>query len=447
MLETEHLKSIFRAALHAVDSYQMMIRHVRLDGSRLIITAGAGPCEADLDSYSRILVLGAGKASARMARALEDILGDRISGGLVSVKYGHGEPLKRIEVVEAGHPLPDANGEEAARRIAGLAEAADARTLVLNLVSGGGSALLPLPADGLTLAEKQDMTSLLLASGADIHEINCVRKHLSRVKGGRLLRLLAPARSLNFILSDVSGDRLDVIASGLTSADATTFVDALDVINRRGLCGKAPAAALRILEEGASGHVEETLKAGDPATLLATNIIIGGNRTAVIAVCERARELGYNTAALTSSMAGEAREAAKVLYAIARDVRNSGLLVKTPACVAAGGETTVTLMGAGKGGRNQELALAFLAELARDERKGQGVYFLSASTDGTDGPTDAAGAFASAEVLALAEAAGLSISASLADNDSYRFFDAIGQLFKTGPTLTNVCDLQVALIP
>jgi hydroxypyruvate reductase len=447
MLETGHLKSIFQAALQAVDSYQLMVRHIRLDGSRLTVAAGGGQHEVDLDRYSRVIVLGAGKASARMALALEDILGERISGGLLSVKYGHGEPLKRIEVAEAGHPIPDAKGEEAAHRIAQLAKDADAGTLVLNLISGGGSALLPLPAGGLTLAEKQELTSLLLASGADIHEINCVRKHLSRLKGGRLLRLLAPARSLSLILSDVLGDRLDTIASGLTSPDATTFADALAVIDKYALRYTAPAAALEILEAGAAGILDESLKAGDPAALLGTNIILGGNRTAVSAACEAAEALGYNTVALTSSMAGEAREVAKVLYGVARDIRGSGLLVKAPACVVAGGETTVTLKGKGKGGRNQEMALAFLAELARDERKGQGIHFLSAATDGTDGPTDAAGAFASPEVLALADAAALSIAASLADNDSYRFFEAVGQLFKTGPTMTNVCDLQLMLIP
>ncbi|MGO9484460.1 MAG: glycerate kinase [Rhodomicrobium sp.] len=446
MLETAHLQSIFRAALHAADAYELTIGQVSLNGSCLTAAAGGERHSLDLDSYSRVIVLGAGKASARMALALEEILGGRISGGLISVKYGHGQPLKRIEVVEAGHPVPDAKGEEAARRIAQLAAGADAKTLILNVVSGGGSALLPLPADGLTLAEKQEMTGLLLASGADIHEMNCVRKHLSRLKGGRLLRLMAPAPSLNLILSDVAGDELGTIASGLTATDATTFADALAVIGKYGLRGKAPAPALKILEDGAAGLVEETLKPGDPAALLATNVILGSNRTAVIAACEHARGLGYATVALTSSMAGEAREVAKVLYGIARDVRDGGLLVKPPACVVAGGETAVTLKGSGKGGRNQELALAFLAELARDEHKGQGIHLLSASTDGTDGPTDAAGAFASAGMLALADAAGLSIAAGLANNDSYRFFSAIGQLFKTGPTMTNVCDLQLMLI-
>ena len=447
MNETEHLKAIFQAALDAVDTIQLMNRHIELEGNRLIVEVGGLRHELDLAGFSRVFVLGAGKASARMAMALETILGERISAGLVSVKYGHGEPLNRIETVEAGHPVPDAKGEEAARRIEQLAGNADERTLVLNLISGGGSALLPAPAEGLTLAGKQEMTGLLLASGADIHEINSVRKHLSRLKGGRLLRLLAPARSLNFILSDVLGDRLDTIASGLTAPDATTFADALAVIDKYGLRGKAPAVALKILEDGAAGRLQETLKAGDPAALLSTNIILGSNRIAVAAACEQARRLGYNAVALTSSLSGEAREAAKVLYGIARDVRDSALLAKAPACIVAGGETTVTLRGSGKGGRNQELALAFLAELARDERQGEGIHFLSASTDGSDGPTDAAGAFASAAVLAQADAVGLSIARSLADNDSYRFFEAIGQLHKTGPTMTNVCDLQLTLIP
>lgn len=443
MLETEHLKSIFQAALGAVDTYQLMMRGIRLEGSRLTVATRSERHEVDLDGFSRILVLGAGKASARMAAALEGILGPRISSGLVSVKYGHGEPLKRIEVVEAGHPVPDANGEEAARRIAGLAESADERTLVLNLISGGGSALLPAPAPGLTLAGKQEMTSLLLASGADIQEMNRVRKHLSRLKGGRFLRLLAPARSLNLILSDVLGDRIDTIASGLTAADASTFADALAVIDKYGLHGKAPVAALKILEDGASGRLPETLKAGDPAASLSTSIILAGNGTAVAAACEHARSLGYNTVALPSPVIGEAREAARMLYGIANGPAAG---VRPPACIVAGGETTVTIKGSGKGGRNQELALAFLGELARAGRGSHGMHLLSASTDGSDGPTDAAGAFASAEVLAMADAAGLSIAARLADNDSYRFFDAIGQLFKTGPTMTNVCDLQIVLI-
>ena len=362
-------------------------------------------------------------------------------------KYGHGETLARIEVVESGHPTPDASGLAAARRLAALARAADERTLILNLVSGGGSALLPYPLEGrLSLEDKQATTRALLASGADIREINCIRKHMSELKGGRLLRLMAPARSLNFILSDVVGDRLDAIASGLTCPDPTTFADAVAIVAKYRLEATAQPEVIAVLRDGAAGLLEETLKADDPAVGLTTNILIGTNQAAVLAARGKAEKLGYRAVALTASLTGEARDVAKALFGIARDVKKSGLLAAPPACIIAGGETTVTLRGAGKGGRNQELALAFLAELAREDDSGIGIHFLSASTDGSDGPTDAAGAFASAGVLAEAKAAGLSITDHLGDNNSYAFFDMIGRLLKTGPTMTNVCDLQIALI-
>jgi len=447
MSEFAQLNAIFQAGLARVDPYRMMIDHLRLEGDCLVVAFDDQHHHAALGEVDRILVLGAGKASARMAKAVEDILGDRIDQGLVVTKYGHGESLSRIEVVESGHPTPDANGLAAARRLAALARAADERTLILNLVSGGGSALLPYPLEGrLTLEDKQATTRALLASGADIREINCIRKHVSELKGGRLLRLMAPARSLNFILSDVVGDRLDSIASGLTCPDPTTFADALAIVDKYRLEATAPPEVIAVLRDGAAGRIAETLKAGDPAVGLTTNILIGTNQAAVLAARAKAEELGYRTVALTASLTGEARDVAKALFGIARDIKKSGLLASPPACVIAGGETTVTLRGAGKGGRNQELALAFLAELAREDDGGAGIHFLSASTDGSDGPTDAAGAFASAEVLAEAKAAGVSISDHLGDNNSYAFFDAIGRLLKTGPTMTNVCDLQIAII-
>jgi len=454
MQEFSHLTAMFQAALNRVDPYKMIVNHLRLDGNQLVVAFDGQRHEVDLGRYDRILVLGAGKASARMAKAVEAILGDRISGGLLVVKYGHGEDLTRIEVIEAGHPTPDGNSVEAARRITQLACEADERTLILNLISGGGSALLCSPlihedselSLHLTLDDKQGMTRALLACGADIREINCLRKHLSGVKGGRLLRLMAPARSLNLILSDVVGDRLDTIASGLTCPDESSFADALAIIEKYRLRDRSPAAALRVLDLGAEGRIPDTLKGGDPATELATNILIGTNLAALLAAADTAKGLGYNVAPLTSALTGEAREVAKMLFGIARDVRKCNLLVAKPALVIAGGETTVTLTGGGKGGRNQEMALAFLAELARDEEGGRGIFFLSASTDGSDGPTDAAGAFASTAVLDLARLAALSIPASLRDNDSYHFFDAIGQLLKTGPTMTNVCDLHMVLI-
>ena len=454
MSEFSQLEAIFRAALDRVDPYKMITAHMRVDGSRLTVAFEDQRYETDLDRFNRILVIGAGKASALMAKAVEDVVGDRICGGIVVVKHGHAEKLKRIEVIEAGHPTPDENGVRAARRISDLVREAGEDTLVLNLVSGGGSALLcsPLAVESgeasvsLTLGDKQAVTRALLACGADIREINCLRKHLSGVKGGRLLQLLAPATSLNFILSDVVGDRLDTISSGVTTCDATTYADALGIIEKYDLRRSMPQSVMQALTLGADGKIPETMKSGDPATAFATNILIGTNLAAVMAAKECAHSLGYNAVALTRSLTGEAREAAKFLFAIARDARSVGILSDKPALIIAGGETVVTLTGSGKGGRNQEMALAFLAELALDESNGHGLFFLSASTDGSDGPTDAAGAFASAKVLTLARQAGLSPEHYLRNNDSYHFFDKIGQLLKTGPTKTNVCDLHLVTI-
>ncbi|RAU22828.1 glycerate kinase [Paramagnetospirillum kuznetsovii] len=444
--QVEDLEAIFRAALRRVDPFRMIADHVRAEGKRLVIDFDGYRHEENLSRYDRIVVMGAGKASARMALALEQVLGDRITEGLVVVKYGHGETLSRIKVMEAGHPTPDAQGVRAAQAMADMARRADGKTLVVTLISGGGSALLPAPLSGLGLDDKQAVTRALLACGADIGQINCVRKHLSTLKGGRLLSLLAPARSLNLILSDVVGDRLDTIASGLTSPDDTSFADALGIIDSFDLRDQLPAAVVKTLTLGADGGIPESLKPGDPAAALSANILIGTNRTALLAACEAARARGYAVTALTSSLTGEAREVAKLLFAVARDTRDGGLLTTPPACIIAGGETTVTLRGSGKGGRNQELALAVLAEMAREPGRGRRIHVLSAATDGGDGPTDAAGAFASAELLEAAERAGLSWDAALRDNDAYPFFDRLGGLLKTGPTMTNVCDLQITLV-
>lgn len=450
----EHLEAIFRAGLRRVDPYGMMMEHLRLEGSRLRVALEEREEELDLEAFRRVLVIGAGKASATMARAVEDLLADRLEGGLVAVKYGHGDDLKRIEVVECGHPVPDDHGVAAARRIAALADRADARTLVIALVSGGGSAILPLPleyAEGgrthrLSLADKQAVTRELLACGADIREINCVRKHLSGLKGGRLLARLAPARSLNLILSDVVGDDLSSIASGMTTFDPTTFGDALGILETYGLTERVPEAVRRALTLGREGRIPETLKPADFDPQRVTNVLIGSNRAALRAAAARARELGYTVAPLTTRITGEAREVARLLAGIARDIALDELLLAKPACVLSGGEPVVTLKGQGKGGRNQEMALAFLGEMARNPGEMAGVAFLAASTDGSDGPTDAAGAFADAALVAAAEGAGLSIPRHLADNDSYPFFEALGGLLKTGPTRTNVCDLHVLLV-
>ncbi len=389
-----------------------------------------------------------------MARAFEEMLGTRIDGGLVCVKYGHAEPLAHADIVEAGHPVPDGNGVQAARRMGDLAAAADAETLVINCISGGGSALLPSPLDGrssgglieLTLEDKQRTTGALLGCGAGIREINCVRKHLSGLKGGRLAALLHSARSLNFILSNVIGDDLSSIASGMTSPDSTTFADALGVIDRYRLRDQIPAPVIRVLDLGVQGRLAETPKPGDPVFAGVDNVVIGSNRQALQAAAARARQLGFEVRVLEAPLCGEAREEGRMLAGLARRAALVTGSAQRPLCLIAGGETVVTLRGAGKGGRNQELALAFLEPMASWGEEKERVCFLSAATDGNDGPTDAAGAFADAEALRRGGEQGLSIEAYLADNDAYHFFDAAGAWLKTGPTNTNVCDMQIALI-
>jgi hydroxypyruvate reductase len=436
-----HLRQIFQAAVDAVEPRSLVSRHLSLQDDRLMIRAGGAERSFDLSAFERIVVLGTGKAAAPMAEALEQILGQRITGGLVVVTDGCARPLSRIRCLEAGHPVPDSRGEAAAAELETLAGRCDERTLVLLLVSGGGSALLPAPLAPLSLQDKQAATRALMAGGADIREINCVRKHLSRLKGGRLARLLHPATVLGLLLSDVAGDRLEVIASGLAVADPSTYAEALDILDRYGLRPSMPARVLEMLERGARGELPETPKPGDPVFRSVHNLLLGTNRTGLQAASRQAEALGYRVLALSSRVTGEAREVAKVYAAIALDPP-----LEAPLCILGGGETTVTLRGKGRGGRNQECALAFLQELAQSEEEGRGVGFLSASTDGSDGPTDAAGAFASLELAHEAERRGLSVRRFLAENDSYGFFQAAGGLLRTGPTQTNVGDYQICLV-
>jgi len=451
---TQRLEAIFRAGLARVDPLRMIQEHVRLEGEILKVGFENERHELDLSAYRRIVILGGGKATAPMAQAFEQILGDRIEKGLIVVKYGHTAPLERVETLEAGHPMPDENGVAGAQALQELARQADAKTLVVTLVSGGGSALLPAPLrcdlDGqrieLTLADKQLTTKALLRCGADITEINCIRKHLSGLKGGRLLQEIAPARCVSFILSDVVGDDLSSIASGMTSSDPTTYDDALGIVEKYDIAGEIPEKVLDVLRAGARGALPETLKADSREAAGSLNILIGTNAGAMAAAGEKARGLGYDLAPLTCRITGEAREVAKVLAAMAVDTADSGMLAQKPVCILSGGEPVVTLQGHGKGGRNQEMALAFLAEMEQRPELFHGVTFLAASTDGNDGPTDAAGAYASLELLERAKQAGLSVQKYLRENDSYHFFEAIGGLCKTGPTNTNVCDLHMVLV-
>lgn len=429
---------IYQHAVSAVDPYTAVKKTIVQSGHSLIIKGE----EYGIAEFKRIIVIGAGKAAAPMARALEDILGDRIASGLVITKYGHAEQLGRIQVREAGHPLPDQAGVAATKELLSLVSGLDRETLVIILLSGGGSALLCSPAEGLTFQDKIEATRLLLNAGANINELNAVRKHISRVKGGRLAAIAYPASIITLILSDVIGDRLDVIASGPTAPDETTFQDAISVIERYSLRDQLPWRVMEHLQNGAKGNSSETPKNRDMRLGRVRNIIIGNIRQALNAAEARAAGLGYRTLILTSSLTGEAREIGGLFPAIAREIIDTSRPLAPPACILSGGETTVTVRGRGIGGRNQEMALA--AAILMNGI--QSAIFLSAGTDGTDGPTDAAGAFADGGTVERARRLGMNPYEYLARNDSYNFFKRIGDLFITGPTKTNVMDIQILLV-
>ena len=417
MTPREAARSILEAALAAGDVAPLVRRHLHVD-----------------PRHARVHVLGCGKASGVMAAVAEEVVGDRIADGFVVVKDGHGARVRRVEISEAGHPVPDERGLAASARLLELARSAREDDLVLFLVSGGGSALTPAPAPPITLGEKREVTRLLLASGATIGELNAVRKHLSLFKGGQLARAAWPATVLTLALSDVIGDPLDVIASGPTTPDPTTFADAREVLARRGLAGQVPASIARRLEAGSRGEIEETPKPGDRLFGRVTAIVIGNNGLIVDAAVAMAGRLGYRPHLATRELQGEARDVARDLVARARRL-------EPPACLIACGETTVTVTGRGKGGRCQEFALSAALELLPTDR----ITILAAGTDGTDGPTDAAGAIVDAGSVERGAAGGADARQALKDNDAYRFLGASGDLLVSGPTRTNLLDLYVVL--
>jgi hydroxypyruvate reductase len=434
----QHALEIFRAALSAADPEEAIHRYVKLSGEGIQV----GAHRFDLQDYDRILVVGAGKAGAPMAKALEEMLDDRIADGVIVVKEGHGLPLKRVRIHEAGHPVPDQRGIRGAEDILALVNKAGERDLVLCVISGGGSALLVAPAQGVTLADKQEVTRLLLACGADIHEINTVRKHLSRAKGGGLARYAHPATVVSLILSDVVGDDLNVIASGPAVPDTSTFGDTRDVFRKYDIWVQLPESVQKRIQQGLSGSIEDTPKAGDDVFRKCYSELVGTNIQALIAAGKAAREKGYQPIILSSTVEGEAREVVKMFAAFAKEVRNSANPLAAPACILCGGETTVTIQGDGKGGRNQEFALA--AAMIIDGM--ENIVVLSGGTDGTDGPTDAAGAIADGRTMARARARNLNPLDFLQRNDSYHFFQPLDDLIITGPTRTNVSDVYLLLI-
>jgi len=426
------------AGIRAVDPEEAVKRHVKLSGGELIV----GGCSYQLDRFKRIFITGFGKGTAPMAKALEQILGKRLTDGWITVKYGHSLPLRKICVMEAGHPVPDQAGLEAAQYILKHLKTCTDQDLVLCAFSGGGSALFPAPRPPLHLDEKQETTKLLLECGATIFELNSMRKHMSIAKGGQLARVAYPATVVSLFLSDVVGDPLDVIASGPTVGDPSTFADCIRIVKRYGLFERLPASVTKLLNDGAAGLAEETPKPGDALFERVQNLVIGSNRIALLASARKASELGYAPLVLSSFIQGEAREVAQVFTSIGKEIVFSGLPIAPPACVLAGGETTVTIRGGGKGGRNQELALAAAIAL----EGWPGISVLSAGTDGSDGQTDAAGAFADAYTCHNAADKGLNPFDHLWRNDSYAFFKTTGDLFLTGPTRTNVMDVLCMIV-
>jgi glycerate 2-kinase len=430
---------IFRAGLEAVEPGSAIRRFCKRQGDALRI----GKQTVNLKEYENIYLVGAGKATAPMAAAMEALLGDRLTAGMITVKYGHTADLKKTQIVEAGHPVPDRNGESGSEKILELAKAAGETDLIICLFSGGGSALSPKAMPGVTLADKQQTTSVMLACGATIHEINTLRKHLSQFKGGCLAVAAAPATVASLILSDVVGDDLDVIASGPTVPDRSTFDDCLSIIAKYKIEHLLPNSVIVHLKKGAAGAVRETPKEKHPAFTKTTNTIIGSNIEALTAAQIKSAELGYKTLILSSMIEGETCEIARMHAAIANEIVRTGNPLQLPACVLSGGETTVTLKGNGLGGRNQEFVLCTVGDIAGEAP----IVILSCGTDGNDGPTDAAGAIADHSTLERALDQHLSIDDYLANNDSYHFFQALGDLLITGPTNTNVMDIRIILIP
>ena len=436
--QRESLREIFAAALAAVAPDAAVTRHVRLaDGGRRL---KAGGRSWDL-SRGSVRVVGAGKGAAPMAQALEDLLGPHIAEGFVVVKYGHGLPLRHLGMAEAAHPVPDAAGVAAARRILEIARACAPGDLLICLLTGGASALTVAPATGLGLEDLQDTTNLLLQCGANIHEVNAVRKHLSSLGGGQLAAAANGADVLGIIVSDVVGDALDVIGSGPTSPDPSTFSQCLEILRRYHILEQVPAPARERLEAGAAGRIPETPKPGDPLFERVCNVLAATNRQALEAAAARAESLGLQARILTDSLTGEAREVAAQLVAEARRAATALKPGDRGVCLLAGGETTVTLTGKGLGGRNQEMALAAALEL----EDVPGICGIFAGTDGTDGPTDAAGGFADAG--SVGRMGGRDAArAFLQENDSNAALVQAGDLLITGPTRTNVMDLAALLV-
>ncbi len=438
----KNLREIYTAAINAVNPENAIESHLKLNGKNLELLKNGSPfAYFDLDSFDRILVVGAGKATSPMAKAMEKILGRRIESGLISVKYGYTEKLSTIRTIEAAHPVPDENGVKGATQIREILKGAGENDLVISLISGGGSALLPLPPEKITLEEKRATTDLLLKSGAAIHEINAVRKHLSLIKGGNMAAAAYPATVINLMISDVVGDSMDVIASGPFVPDNSSFSHAVDILKKYELEEKVPSPVRDYLQRGADGRVDENPDSESEIFRKVTNLIVASNIISLKAAGEKADELGYRSIILSSQIEGITSDVAVWHSRIAKEVLASGYPLPPPACIISGGETTVIVKGNGLGGRNMEFALQS-AELI----SGMKITMASIGTDGSDGPTDAAGAVADGNTIGRSREKGIDINEYRENNDSYNFFKAMGDLIITGPTNTNVMDIRIIII-
>jgi len=426
------------AALNAVDPHRIVKSRIHLGDSKLEIDSHT----FDLDKYDHVYVVGGGKASGSMAEGLEEVLGNRISKGIVNVPEGNKTKTRIILLHEASHPMPNENGVKGTRRMIEIAEKAEKNDLIICLISGGGSSLMPLPRGDISISDKRLLTDALLKSGANINEINTIRKHISEFKGGWLAKKAYPATILNLILSDVVGDPLDFIASGPTVPDSTTFNDAVGILKKYDLWSKTPESIKEVLLEGERGIIPETPKSNDEVFKKVVNVVVGNSRVACFAATEHLKMAGLNTLLLTATMEGEARQVAVALSSIAHEVSASNNPVTKPAGIIAGGETTVTVTGKGRGGRNQEFALAAALKL----KDSDGLVMASLSTDGIDGPTNAAGAIIDGKTIERAKKAGLSPEKFLASNDSFHFFSKLDDLICTGPTGTNVNDIAAIVV-
>lgn len=430
------LRRVIGAGLRAADPSHALLSRVHRTGHRLQV----GRRSYDLRSFDRVVVVGAGKASARMAQTIERVLGVYLDGGLIVAKTGHRLPTKRITVIEAGHPVPNRTGLKAAERLRARVAELGPRDLLIVLLSGGASSLIPAPVEGVSLADKQTITQLLLRSGATIQEINVVRKHLSTIKGGRLAEA-TNARIVTLILSDVIGDELTAIGSGPTTPDPSTYREAIAIMKRRRIWTKAPASIRRHLQRGDRGEIGETPKPGTARFRRVQHEIIGNNEMALGAAAQAAQRAGLQTIRFSMPLVGEASTAGKTFASLAERLSEGKGIVRRPYCIVAGGEPTVIVTGRGKGGRAQEFAAAAACKIAGLHK----VWVAAIGTDGTDGPTDVAGALVSGATLDQAERKGLNLCRALSEHNTYPALHALKSHIVTGPTGTNVNDLYLLL--